>query len=159
MANPTNVNVPPAKAADPTNINVPVHGTKFPSGVTGADQVVELSQGSDLGNGVTNSVVDSWIAPFDGYIREYCYQTISVAATCTFNIFNNTTSTSILGSTTPTSNTAANGTSFASAAAQSFSKGDEIQLRVTTSGGSGASKGLQVKLFLTPTAGSTTNPL
>lgn len=159
MANPTNINVPPAKAADPTNINATVHGTKFPSGVTGADQCVSLNQGSDLGNAVTNSVVDSWIAPFDGYIREYCYQTMSVAATCTFNLFNNTTSTSILGATTPTSNTAANGTSFATAAAQSFSKGDEIQARVTTSGGAGACKGLTVHLFLTPTSGSATNPV
>lgn len=157
MANPTNINVPPAKAADPTNINVPVHGTLFPSGVTGADQVVEMGQGSDLGNGVTNSVVDEWIAPFDGYLRDGSYQTITVAATCTFDLYNSTQSQQIVNAVTPVSNTA--GTLTYVAAGQTFTKGDHIQLRVTTSGGAGACKGLGAKLFLTPTSGSTTNPV
>ena len=158
MANPTNINVPPAKAADPTNINAPVHGTKFPSGVTGADQVVSLHQGTDIGNGVTATVLDSWIAPFAGYFRAGNYQTVTVTATATFDIYNATTSTTIVSAITATAGTAA-AVTFASAAAQSFSKSDEIQLRVTTSGGSGALKGANVHLFYTPTEGSTTNPL
>lgn len=157
QTNPTNVNVPPAKAADPTNINVPIHGTKFPSGVTGADQVIVLDQGSDLANGVTSSVVDSWIANYDGYFRDGNYQTVSMAATMSFDVYNTTQSQNVVSATTPVSNTAA-AIAFTSNANQSFNKGDEIQLRVTTSGGGGASKGLTCHLFLTPTTGSSTNP-
>lgn len=157
QTNPTNINVPPALAADPTNINVPIHGTKFPSGVTGADQCITLHQGSDAGNGVTSQIVDSWIAPFDGYFRDGNYQTYSVAATMTFDVYNATSTNNVVSATTPTSNTAA-AIAFTNAAGQKFNKGDEIQLRVTTSGGSGASKGLSLHLFYTPTTGSSTNP-
>lgn len=157
MADPTNINVPPAKAADPTNINVPVHGTKFPSGITGADTPLTLSQGSDLGDGVTNSLVDEWIAPCDGYFRDGNYMTVSTAATCTFNIYNNTQSQSVVDATTPTSNTAAALTLVS--AGKSFAKGDHIRLRVTTSGGTGACKGLVAHLWYTETAGSTTSPV
>lgn len=156
MANPTNINVPPAKAADPTNINVPVHGTKFPSGVTGADQTVCLSQGTDLGDALTGVIVDQWIAPCAGYIRKLCHMNYSIAATMSFLVYNSTQSANVLGATTPTSNTGAEVTSFTT---PSFAEGDVIQLKVTTSGGAGASKGLNVKLFYTPTAGSTVNPL
>ena len=157
MANPTNINVPPAKAADPANINVPVHGTKFPSGVTGADQTVTMKQGSDLGNGVTDAIVAEWTAPWAGYIRSGSYQTYSVAATCTFRILNNTTSQAIVNATTPTTNTAAALTLVA--AGQSFAEGDHIQLLVTTSGGAGACKGLEAYLAFTQLAGTTTSPV
>ena len=157
MANPTNVNVPPAKGADPTNINVPVHGTKFPSGATGADSVVTLSQGTDQGNGVTNRILDSWIAPYDGYFRKGNYQTDTVTATATFDIYNLTTTTNIVTAVTATAQTAAALTLVA--AAQTFSEGDEIQFRATTSGGSGALKGAVVHLMYTPLAGTATSPL
>lgn len=157
MANPTNINVPPPLAADPTNVNVPVHGTKFPSGITGADFPISIGQGSDLGNGVTDSLVDSWIAPWAGYFRNGNYQSMTATATATFRILNNTQSQAVVAATTPTAGTAAALTFVA--AGQQFAEGDEIQLLVTTSGGAGAMKGLQVHLMATQLAGSLTNPV
>ena len=158
MADPTNINVPPARAADPTNINTAVHGTKFPSGVVGADGSFTLAQRSDLGNGVTAVIADSFRAPFRMYLRKAWQFNYSLAATMSFSVSNTTQAIDIIASNTPTTNTAAAAT-LASAAGQLVEEGDVIQLLVTTSGGSGASKGLKVDFFYTELAGSTTNPV
>lgn len=158
MANPTNINVPPAKSADPTNVNVPVHETKFPSGVTGADQTVTLVQGEILSTGLTDSVCASWIAPCDGYFRRVSFSATTVTAVATFRILNNTTSVAVLAATTPVVNVATGSSTFASVAAATFAEGDELRLLVTTDG-SGALKGLNVILFWTPLAGTTINPV
>ncbi len=158
MADPTNVNVPPAKAADPSNINIPVHGTKFPSGVTGADQVVTLVQGEILSTGLTDSVCAAWVAPCNGYFRRVSFSATTVTAVATFRILNNTTSVAVLAATTPVVNAGTGVNSFASVSAATFAEGDEIRLLVTTDG-SGALKGLNVQLFWTPLAGTTTNPV
>lgn len=155
MADPTNINVPPAKAADPTNINVPVHGTKFPSGVEGADYYFELAQKSDLGNGVTAVVADSFTAPCRLYIRKAQQMNYSIAATMSYAVVNTTTSTDVIASATPTTNT----TNAPTVASRTIEEGDVVQLQVTTSGGAGASKGLSVKFYCTQLAGTTTNPV
>lgn len=158
MADPTNINVPPAKAADPTNINVPVHGTKFPSGVVGSDVVITLRQGSDLGNGVTGSIADQYIAPCRLYLRKAVQSNFALAATCSFKLANTTQSIDVVAAQTPTTNTAT-AVSFASAAAQIVEEGDVLQLQVTTSGGAGALKGGGFTLFATQLAGTTTSPV
>ncbi len=155
MANPTNVNVPPAMGVDPTNVNVPVHGTKYPSGVTGADFYFELAQKSDLGNGVTAVIADSFTAPFDMYIRAGTQMNYSLAATMSYSVSNTTQSLDVVASNTPVTNTAAAVTLVTKLA----NAGDVIQLLVTTSGGGGAVKGLSVKFYATQLAGSTTNPV
>lgn len=156
MANPTNINVPPARAADPTNISVPVHGTKNPSGSTGSDTYFKLSLGTDLGDALTGVIVDSWKAPCDGYIRKIAHMNYSLAATMTFLVLNATQAVNVIGATTPTTNTAAEITTITT---PSFVEGDVIQLKVTTSGGSGAIKGLNVHFYYTPLSGSTVNPV
>lgn len=154
-ANPTNINVPPAKAADPTNVNVPVHGTKFPSGITGADQFIDLVQGSDLGISQTAKVVDQFTAKGDWYVRFASHMNVSTTATASFDVYNLTTSTAVISSTTPTSGT---GGTTSTINSPTISDGDVIQLRITTDG-TGAAKGVRVKLYATQLAGSTTNPV
>lgn len=155
--NPTNVNVPPTLAADPTNINVPIHGTKFPSGVTGADFYFELAQKSDLGNGVTAVIADSYTAPCRLFIRAAGQMNYSLAATMSYSVSNSTQSADIIASVTPTTNTAAAATVVT--AQRLVEKGDVLQLLVTTSGGGGACKGLSVKFFATELEGSVTIPV
>lgn len=156
MTDPTNINVPPKLGADPANVNVPVHGTKYPSGVTGADSYFHLNLGTDLGDALTGVIADSWKAPCAGYIRKICHMNYSVAAVASFLVLNSTQSLNVIGATTPTTNTAAEITSITT---PSFAEGDVIQLKVTTSGGSGAVKGLNVHVFYTELAGSTVNPV
>lgn len=158
MANPTNVNVPPPLAADPTNINIPVHGTKYPSAVVGSDFVFELSQKSDLGDAVTAVLADTWTAPFRLYLRSGRQFNYAIAATQSYSLTNDTQSIDIVASNSPTSNTAS-AITFASAAARIVEAGDVLKLLVTTSGGSGASKGLSVKFHATQLEGSATNPV
>jgi len=151
MATPTNMNTgvnvtnPVGQTANATNKGLQI-GTFYP---------VHLVQGTDLGDAVTAVLVAQWTAPFAGFFRHVGYSNYSSAATSTFLVYNATQAANVIGAVTPTSNVAGAVTSFTTAA---FAEGDVIQLRVTTSGGSGASKGLNVWLTAVVTADSGSNP-
>lgn len=158
MAAPTNINTGQTRGPDPTNINVGPRGTHFTLGITGADQPITLGIfGTNRPTGDTAFIADSWTATTDGYFRKGNYLAAAVTATATFDIFNATTAASIVAAVTPVAATAG-AITFASTAVQSFSEGDVIQVRSTTSG-AGVLGGLAVHLWYTETAGSTTNAL
>jgi hypothetical protein len=156
MADPTNIAVPPSRAADPTNIASVVHGTKFPSGVTGADQTKTLSQGLDMGASATDTLLDQWTAEFDCYVRQAADFAATVTTTASWRLLNSTQAVNVIGPTTPT--TGAGSAAITTITTPNINKGDVIQLLGTTAGSS-ALKGLRVHLFITQRNGSTTNPL
>jgi hypothetical protein len=146
-----NFNVPPLGSSGVGGVNN--HPTK--GVVVGAPVAVKLTQGTDLGDALTGVIADQWIAPCNGTIREFTHSNYSVAATMSFLIYNSTQAANVVGATTPTTNTAARVTSITTAA---VTEADLIQLKVTTSGGSGASKGLPVTLWFEPFTDSSSNP-
>lgn len=146
----TNMNHPPlgSNAVGGVN-NYPRQGVKV-----GAIQTVTLSQGTDLGAGLTSEVFFEWRAPFAGFIREATVWVYDVTGTTTTDIYNSTTSTSMIAAQTITDKTSARVTTIASA---TFAEGDVIQARVTTAASTGASKGAAWVLMIVPTADSSSN--
>lgn len=143
--------------------NAPPLGTNAVGGVVnytrqgvgvGALQIVHLAQGTDLGDALTNVLVAQWTAPFTGTIRHLAHSNYSRAVTQTFLVYNNTQTANVVGAITPTTNVAGTTTTFTT---PNFTAGDVIQLRVTTSGGSGAVKGLNVWLTVVPYVDSLSN--
>lgn len=120
----------------------------------GALQTVHLAQGTDLGDALTAVLVAQWPASFTGFIREVSHSNYSLAATATFIVYNATAAAAVTGTITPVTNAAARVTTLTTSA---FTEGDVIQVRLTTSGGSGAMKGLNVWLLVESTDDSNSN--
>lgn len=147
----------------PLVMNVPPLGTGAVGQLTnasnkgllvGAPIVVPLVQGSDLGNGVTAVLASQWTAPCAGFIRDVTLSNYSIAATMSCDVYNSTQAANVIGSQSPSTNAASRVTTITTPA---VAEGDVISLRVTTSGGGGASKGLTAWLLFVPTADSTSN--
>lgn len=144
------------------NFNTGPLGSSYTGGVTnyetkglliGEEQTVKLIQGTDLSISLSAVLVAQWTAPFPGLIRRVDTSNYAVTAVASYDIYNLTTTTSIVDVTALVTNAVSTVTTLTS---NTFAAGDVIQLRITTDGG-GALKGFQAWLLIVPTADSLFN--